>query len=83
MVAYLTAEPGGQVVRGLLLDADAICYAHSINLCEVYYDTLRGSGAQGAQQAMSTLLADGVIERRDLSRPFWQTVGRLLTDCRL
>lgn len=88
MAAYLTAEPGGQVVRGMLLDAEAVCYAHSINLCEVYYDTLRGLGTQGAQQAVATLMADGVIERRDLSRPFWQTVGRLksrgrisLADC--
>ena len=88
MVAYVTAEPGGLLVRDLLGSPSATCYAHSVNLCEVYYETIRRSDAQTAKAAIASLLADGVIERRDMSRDFWQRVGDLksrgrisLADC--
>jgi uncharacterized protein with PIN domain len=35
MVAYLEGEPGAAVVASILADPTAICYAHSMNLCEV------------------------------------------------
>jgi predicted nucleic acid-binding protein len=88
MVAYVSGEPGDAVVAALLLDPSATCYAHSVNLCEVYYDTLRATDAKRARDTILTLFADGVIERRDMSRRFWQRVGALkargrisLADC--
>ena len=77
MVAYITAELGGSVVRSLLLDSRTICYAHSVNLCEVYYDIIRRGDANSAKEAVESLFADGVIERQDMSRQFWQKVGKL------
>jgi predicted nucleic acid-binding protein len=88
MVAYLAGEPGEQVVAHLLSDPDAICFAHSVNLCEVCYDALRATDGRRARQAVQSLFADGVIERRDMSRRFWQRAGQLkargrisLADC--
>lgn len=88
MVAYLAGEQGALVVDGLLNDANALCYAHSINLCEVFYDALRATGEHQARQAVEDLYSAGVVERRDLSRNFWQNIGRLkargrisLADC--
>ena len=77
MVAYLAGEPGALVVDSLLNDPNALCYAHSVNLCEVFYDSLRTKNARQARQVIVDLYAAGVIERRDLSRPFWHSVGRL------
>ena len=77
MVAYLTAESGGPAVRSLLLDPSTVCFAHSVNLCEVYYEFIRTKGEPNAKAAISSLFADGVIERRDMSRRFWQKVGNL------
>ena len=37
MVAYTEGEPGGSVAAAILSDSTAVCYAHSISLCEVYY----------------------------------------------
>jgi hypothetical protein len=34
MIAFLRAEPGGEVVRDLLNDPSNRCFAHAINLCE-------------------------------------------------
>lgn len=76
MLAYLKGETGANVVDVLLRDPAERCYAHSVNLCEVYYDFLGRSDEQTAKQAISDLYADGVIERKDMSRRFWRTVGQ-------
>src|SRR4051794_3750102 len=88
MVAYLNGEPGAPVVHALLRDDNVVCYAHSINLCEVYYGTLRATDERTARRAISDLYADGVVERKDLGRAFWREIGRLkarggisLADC--
>jgi predicted nucleic acid-binding protein len=77
MVAYLAGEPGTDVVEGLLDDPTAICYAHTINLLELFYTTLRAKDESSARQAVQDLFDAGVRERRAMSRPFWQSVGRL------
>jgi hypothetical protein len=41
MIAYLRGEPGGEVVDGFLTTPGTTCYAHTINLLEVYYDFIR------------------------------------------
>ncbi|SIO65728.1 hypothetical protein SAMN05444166_7809 [Singulisphaera sp. GP187] len=70
MIAYLQGHPGGTVVEAILTDAVATAYAHSINLCEVYYHFLRLSDEGTASQAVDDLLESGVIERQDMSRAF-------------
>lgn len=88
MIAYLRAEAGGNVVASLLSDPTVTCYAHMVNLIEVYYDFVRRADARAARQALAALRSDGVIERRDMSRSFAQAVGQLkarggisLADC--
>src|SRR5438046_3088663 len=88
MIAYLAGEPGDAVVADLLTDPESACYAHSVNLCEVYYDTLRATDEERARAVISTLFSDGVIERKNMSRAFWERVGALksrggisLADC--
>jgi hypothetical protein len=41
MIAYLRDEPGGNLVEGFLNSPTDACYAHTINLLEVYYDFIR------------------------------------------
>ena len=77
MVAYLRGEVGATVVGGLLEDFNNHCYAHAMNLCEVFYGTLRATDERTAIAAISTLRADGVLVRRDMSLRFWRRVGRL------
>ena len=77
MVAYLNGEPGAAVVAALLADPNNVCYAHAINFCEVYYGTLRATDEPTARSAIATLLNDGIILRHDMSRQFWQRVGKL------
>ena len=75
MIAYIEGEPGQAVVASFLADPANECYAHSMNLCEVYYQIIRHSGVTVAQAAINSLYADGVMERQDMSSHFWQRVG--------
>lgn len=88
MIAYLRAEAGGTVVDGFLNTPTDTCYAHTINLLEVYYDFIRKHSEPVAQQALRDLAAAGVLERRTMNRRFLFRVGQLkarggisLADC--
>ena len=76
MIAYLRKEPGEAVVEQILTDPTINCFAHAINLCEVYYDALRVGGAVEAEKSMQDLFALGVIERNDFDQAFWKEVAR-------
>lgn len=82
LIAYLRDETGGVVVERLLLDPQSDCFAHALNLCEVFYDFARAEGEAGAQSAIAELRNIGVIERADLDVDFWQEAGRLKADYR-
>lgn len=92
MIAYLRSEPGADAVETALIEAmldhATECFAHAVNLCEVYYDFYRAGGEPAASGALADLQDVGVIERADFDQPFWQEAGRLkaqgkvsLADC--
>lgn len=77
MLAYLNNETGGAIVSAHLLDADTTCFAHVMNLCEVFYIAERRGGKSVAERAVHTLAQAGVVERSDIDTPFWQAVASL------
>lgn len=88
IIAYLDNEPGATVVDSLLNDLNNSCFAHSINLCEVYYNYIRKTNAQTAKRVIGVLRNAGLIERQDMGVEFWERVGSLkakggisLADC--
>ena len=60
VIAYLRGEPGHQRVAAALLDENRSCRMHAVNLCEVFYDTLRASGESIADNVLADLAAVGV-----------------------
>ncbi len=82
MIAFASGEPGGEMVEAILADTANLCYAHAANLCEVYYDACRRSGATAADQLISDLAASGVRFRSDMDPVFWRQAGRLKADLR-
>jgi len=88
MIALLLQEPGEDVVWAHLLEKEATCLAHSMNLCEVFYNFYRESGEAAATGAIEDLKWLGILERNDLDEEFWREVGILkgthrvsLADC--
>jgi PIN domain nuclease of toxin-antitoxin system len=77
MIAFLNDEDGADVVEGLLLKPANTCYAHAINLCEVFYDFHRAGGDGVGDAALRRLAEAGVVTRRISSMSFWRRAGRL------
>jgi PIN domain nuclease of toxin-antitoxin system len=82
LVAYLRDEAGAEIVERLLLDTQNPCFAHAINLCEVFYDYHRTSGEADAQSAVARLLTASVLLRDDMDTALWQQAGRHKADYR-
>lgn len=83
MIAYLNGESGAQLVDEMLKDAGRECFAHSINLCEVYYDALRAADEATADQAITDLLDAGVIERDEMDSSLWRQAGKIKSGGRI
>ncbi|MGI8468270.1 MAG: PIN domain-containing protein [Pyrinomonadaceae bacterium] len=82
MIAYLRQEKGALVVERIMTNPNNVCYAHAINLCEVYYDAIRVGGLADAEKSLKDLFALGVIERSDFDTNFWKNVGQLKANYR-
>ena len=77
MIAYLRREAGADVVGEIISEPANVCYAHAINLCEVYYDFWRVGGKSASEQAIEDLLILGIAERNDFDRNFWAEAGKI------
>lgn len=53
-IALIRNEPGAEMVRDILQNAqEAEVLMHALNFCEVYYDTLRTTGTEAAQDVLT------------------------------
>jgi len=75
MLAYLRGETGADVVERALSSNGELCFAHAINVCEVYYKIKRVSGEDRASSAVQDLKDMGLVVREDLHEAFWRDVG--------
>lgn len=83
IIALLTGEPEGLVVDGLFSSAKdegegISIYAHSVNLCEVFYHILGNQSTDVAEEAIARIKEDGLTERNDTDGLFWRDVARLV-----
>lgn len=76
LIAFLRDEPGAETVENVL-GLPQTCYAHALNLCEVYYDFWRASNQNVAEAAIADLMGLGIEERTDMDSEFWREAGRL------
>lgn len=77
MIAYLRNERGAGKVAEALADPNNQCFAHSVNLCEVFYDLYRANGPSIAAEALNNLVRVGIVENAQIARDFWEKVGAL------
>ena len=76
LIAYLDNEEGADVVEALLTDPANTCYAHAVNICEVYYDFVRRADATTAWAFIERLAEAGVTIREDMDAEFWRRAGQ-------
>ena len=78
MLALVQNEPGAAAVRLALAVPGDRCFAHYVNLCEVYYARARQHGEDDAEAAIRFLIDDaGVAPYESPDRDFYWEVGRL------
>jgi len=80
MLAYLRCEAGRDAVAALFAADDDTCYAHALNMTEVFYDQRRAGGEDFAQMRLDALETLGVHTREDLDTGLWQDAGRIKAD---
>ena len=76
MIAYLRDEEGADVVRELLEKDPSGGFAHAVNVCEVFYTSLRSRGEAAAHSAIRDIRYIGVHVREDLDESFWLQAGQ-------
>ncbi len=72
MIAFLDGEPGGDKVADVMTEPGSTCYAHIVNLAEIYYIYYRRGGQARAESTIQDLLSLGIILRDDNDEPFWK-----------
>lgn len=77
MIAFLNGEPGRPIMEQILIDNPGECYAHFMNLFEVYYIFLRRGGVKAAEAAMQTLTGVGIQTCYDHDETFWKEAATL------
>jgi PIN domain nuclease of toxin-antitoxin system len=75
LVAMIKGEPGAALVEQKLLDNPGECYAHAVNICEVFYPILRADGMDEAQRVLGDLEAIGLESREDMDAALWQSAA--------
>jgi PIN domain nuclease of toxin-antitoxin system len=76
MIALLRDEQGADAVRELLGRELTPWFAHSVNVCEVFYFFLRDGSEAAARSALEDLRSIGLGICEDMDEAFWQQVGR-------
>jgi len=82
LIALLENETGAHVVADVVEDSGNDCYAHAVNLCEVYYHALGSHGQEMADLALGWLDELNLEQRADIDRGFWQEAARHKADLR-
>jgi predicted nucleic acid-binding protein len=78
LLALVRAEPGAAVVLAALAEPGNVCYAHEVNLCEVFYVQAREQDDATAAADLERLLTvTGVVAYATRDREFLREVGRL------
>ena len=75
LIAYLRDEHVAAEAVDLLVDASGPRSVHSLNLCEVFYDTVRRVGEVAALAEIDDILDLGPVECPDMTREAWKTAG--------
>ena len=78
MIALAREEPGADRVMDALTEPGERCFAHYVNLCEVYYTTFRRHGEADAATVIRVLIDEaGVVPYESPDAAFYWEVGRL------
>lgn len=77
LIAFIRDEPGAELIEQILLDEDSVVLMHAINVCEVYYDSIRTIDEDHADRVIESVAAGNIIIREDMDTQFWKFAGKV------
>lgn len=77
VIAYLRAEVGAEILKGIVEQPRTLLAMHACNLGEVCYDFLRADGVAAAQIAWESALELPLELRRDVDDAFIKRVSTI------
>ena len=77
VIAMLRGEKGAELVVSLLGEPDNRCWIHAVNLCEVYYDSIRRGDTADAARLEKLLTQSGLNVETEIPQSLWESAGRL------
>jgi len=83
LIAYFRGETGNDRFRALLKEDNNRFFMHSVNVGEVYYDTLRISGVEKAGEVFEDIAKLPIHVVWTLDIPFIELVGKHKTSYRI
>ena len=83
LIAYLSDEKGAEKFKTALKNRNNRFLMHSVNLGEVYYYSLRGSGKEKADELFDDILKLPIHIIWTFDFPFIQIVGKYKTSYRI
>lgn len=82
LIAALRGEPGGDRVLELVAEPAARSLMHALNLCEVYYDSVRRDPHTTLAELLAVAATLGIEIVHELAEPLLERAGRLKAERR-
>lgn len=82
MIAMVKGEEGAQKISSIIDNRSNKCFAHVINLYEVYYGFRRQDGENTAESVIQDLISVGIIPCEDMDFNLWRQAGKYKADFR-
>lgn len=75
LIAFLWKENGGLLVKDLISSLNNNCFIHALNLCEVYYDFIKRTEVNKADEVVNKVL-NFLPVRYDIDTDFFKQAGK-------
>ena len=82
VIALLQGEPGAEQVSALLEKRGHRFLLHAVQVCEIFYDSLRRGAEDSGESLETMLLASGFEIDSTLPSSLWRVAGRLKASLR-
>ena len=83
LIAYFRNEQGGDTLRKLLKEPHNRFFIHAVNVGEVYYDSVRYSGEEKAEELFEDIASLPIQVIWTLDIPFLKIVGKYKTSYKI
>lgn len=76
LIAYFRGETGSDVMARIIIDQQSTCFAHALNVSEVFRDFLLRDGEEEAERVYLAIRLANITIREDFDEALWKDAAR-------